>query len=456
MRSIAISLVFALHLLSPTSASDYVAERAVLEIDSEDPYFVANKEWVITTCSDLLKKEKNKKTIVLLRERRGDAYALMKDSKRAKEDWEAGLKLDPKNVRLRFRHVMLSAPVSLARAQKELEDIINESPEFARAWIALAAVRMGQGDYEDGIAKVNKAIALNPATPLAYYTRGAAFLKMHKYKEALNDLNRCIELDSLFPAQGSAYLPRGVALLALGEYKKAANDFARAIQFDREDIGCYYGLWTCNWIMGRWNLCAIQAKEMFKEFPLDHRSHLTLCRSYLATGKLKDAVFHGEQAVSMAPRNPDTYREFGLANFYVGEYALALENFDKALALAPNHLRSLHSKTVLRASCPDKKYRSATEAMKLALRFKEIAKEPSNDGYFLLAISHGENGTFAKAIEAGKEFAKKEPTGKLRKEIAQMVEGFGKKQPLRIAPSDNNFLPLLFSSKEIWNVRDPQ
>src|SRR5262249_19674227 len=108
MRHIPTSLFFALHLLSQGWASDSITKKAILEIDSDDPYFIANKNLVICVCSDLLKTEKDKKVIVLLRERRGDAYALMKDHKRAREDWEAALALDPKNPRLRWRHAVLA------------------------------------------------------------------------------------------------------------------------------------------------------------------------------------------------------------------------------------------------------------------------------------------------------------------------------------------------------------
>ena len=452
-----LSFFVAMALISQTSGSDAVTKKAILEIDSDDPYFIANKEMVISVCSNLLKKEKDKKVLVLLRERRGDAYALLKDHKRAREDWEAGLELDPKNARLRWRHAVLSTQDSLAKAQKELEDLLKETPDFANAWITLAVVSMAKGDFEDGLRKAAKAIDLGAKSPLAYYTRGAAFARLGKFREALADLNRCIDLDSFFPAGGHAYLVRGTVLLGLGDYKKAANDFARAIQFNRENIGSRYGLWTCNWAMGRWNLCFLQAKEMFKEFPLDDRSHLTMCSSFVGTGKPKEAVFHGEQAVSIAPRNPNGYRELGLAHFYLGDYALALENFDKALALSPGDLRSLHSKAVLRSTCPEKKYRDGRQAVELALRFKKIAKEPSTDASFLLAISHAEKGEFAKAVDAAKEFRKKEPTGKFRKEIDQMLQGFGRKEPLRIAPSDNNLLPLLFSSREfaILDLQQP-
>jgi tetratricopeptide (TPR) repeat protein len=443
-----LSFFVAMALISQTSGSDAVTRRAILEMDSDDSYFIANKELVISVCSNLLKKEKDKKVIVLLRERRGDAYALLKDHKRAREDWEAGLELDPKNARLRWRHAVLSTQDSLAKAQKELEELLKETPDFANAWITLAVVSMGKGDFVDGLRKAGKAIDLGAKSPLAYYTRGVAFALLGKFKEALDDLNRCIELDSFFPAGGHAYLARGTVLLGLGDYKKAANDFARAIQFKREDAGRYYGLWKCNWAMGRWNLCFVQAKEMFKQFPLDDRSHLTMCSSFVGTGKPKEALFHGEQAVSIAPRNPNGYRELALAHFYLGDYALAFENLDKALEVSPDDLRSLHSKVVLRSTCPEKKYRDGRQAMELALRFKKIAKEPSTDASFLLAISYAENGEFGKAVDAAKEFRKKESTGKFRKEIDQMIESFGRKEPVRIAPTDNNLLPLLFSSRE--------
>jgi len=50
------------------------------------------------------------------------------------------------------------------------------------------------GEYEEAIVELNKAIELNPEYADAYYNRGIAFDKSGEVAQAISDYEKCIEL----------------------------------------------------------------------------------------------------------------------------------------------------------------------------------------------------------------------------------------------------------------------
>ena len=68
-----------------------------------------------------------------------------------------------------------------------------------------------------------------PQDTKAYFQRGNKNLHKGKYKEAINDYDKVIELN---PQSAHAYYNRGVAHDALKQYQEAINDYNKAIKLD--------------------------------------------------------------------------------------------------------------------------------------------------------------------------------------------------------------------------------
>jgi tetratricopeptide (TPR) repeat protein len=65
-----------------------------------------------------------------------------------------------------------------------------------------------------------------PKYASAYYFRGSIYVKQGNDKQAMNDMNKAIELD---PKMSEAYFIRGAAYYSLGNYQQVVEDLNKVI-----------------------------------------------------------------------------------------------------------------------------------------------------------------------------------------------------------------------------------
>jgi tetratricopeptide (TPR) repeat protein len=78
----------------------------------------------------------------------------------------------------------------------------------------------------------------------AYFDRGEVYLKTGGYDQAFDDFSRAIRLDpdraGVYPDLAAAYYAGGEAYFKTGGYDQAITNFSRAIRFDPDLAGAYY------------------------------------------------------------------------------------------------------------------------------------------------------------------------------------------------------------------------
>jgi Tfp pilus assembly protein PilF len=106
-------------------------------------------------------------------------------------------------------------------------------------------------NYERSITLLSQAIDHNPKFALAVKSRGAAYLRMDKTREAITDFGKAIEMVS---DDARAYHLRGLAYEKSGDNAKALDDFNRALELNPEYGAVYYSRANLHNKMGQTDL----------------------------------------------------------------------------------------------------------------------------------------------------------------------------------------------------------
>lgn len=170
---------------------------------------------------------------------RGNSRYSLKDFDGAKDDYEEAYKRDPQ---------LLDALYSLGCVKYDLGEfesaiidfskIIGLVPTLQTTYFLRASAYMALKQYTKALEDYSVAIIVNPNAE-AYYNRGVFYLDINYYQKANDDLNRALKLNN---SNSFNYFYRGASFLLLGKYLDAISDFKTALTFDANDFDAMLGL----------------------------------------------------------------------------------------------------------------------------------------------------------------------------------------------------------------------
>lgn len=120
-----------------------------------------------------------------------------------------------------------------------LDDLLAREPDFHQAWAKRAYVNDAKGELQAALEDVSRAIAISSLEPAYYDKRGRYLFQLHKYRDAVADFTRVIELCDQHKSdyyRACAHFARADAYIRLGEYEKA--------KFDLENVTDDHRAWT--------------------------------------------------------------------------------------------------------------------------------------------------------------------------------------------------------------------
>jgi len=159
------------------------------------------------------------------------------DYRSARLIWEITLGQRPNFVRpyQALARLMLADGES-EQALQLLNRALEINPEFTDAYNDRGNLYQDRGELDRALADYDRAIAVNPRFSTVYSNRGNALAKLGKYDEAIADYSRALELGGDF---FDAYNGRGSAYTRLKDFDRAIQDFNRAIQLRPDVAGAY-------------------------------------------------------------------------------------------------------------------------------------------------------------------------------------------------------------------------
>ncbi|WP_104619334.1 tetratricopeptide repeat protein, partial [Brachyspira murdochii] len=115
---------------------------------------------------------------------------------------------------------------------KDKNDINNYAGAFYNIGTAKYELKM----YDEAIDYLNKSIELNSYFSNAYVYIAMIYYKLEKYKDAMKDYNKAIDLDE---NNDYAYTNRGLVKEKLGDYQGALSDYNKAIELNFNNLEAY-------------------------------------------------------------------------------------------------------------------------------------------------------------------------------------------------------------------------
>jgi tetratricopeptide (TPR) repeat protein len=133
----------------------------------------------------------------------------------------------------------------------------------------------------------------------AYVASGNAKSDRKDYQAAIADYNRAISLE---PNYASAYINRGMAKGKMGASGSEIEDYKHALKIDPDNADAYNNL-----------------------------------GNVLIGTNDSEAIGYLNRAIKIKPNNANAYANRGMARFNLQDYPGAIADYDRSLALAPNH-----------------------------------------------------------------------------------------------------------------------
>ncbi len=171
-----------------------------------------------------------------------------------------------------------------------------------------AGVRAGYS-YEFGVAILNytEAIKLKPGYMMAYFNRGAVYLKTRENDNAIADMQMVLSLDSTY-YDAYAYL---------GEAYIAKSDIATAKKM---------------------------YEFLLKKIP-NHKKGLdgmALCYFYM--NKYEESIKYYDKYIELVYDDPEAYYKRGLAKFSLDQYQKSIDDFTEAISFRNDYWQALDAR----------------------------------------------------------------------------------------------------------------
>jgi len=214
----------------------------------------------------------------------------------------------------RQNHAELAKAVALLQqgeftlAEATCLAILRREPKHFEAQHLAGLVAIKAGRHEDGISRLQRAVAINSKDAAAQRNLALAMTQAGRLQEALQSLDGALALD---PQSASTILQRAEVLLRLEHLDEAIVALRRAIELQPDNV-------TTNQI---------------------------LARTLLNMGRLEEALSTYEKILELQPDQSDNYGNTAAVLCQLRRYAEALPLVEKALQLQPGHELALLCRT---------------------------------------------------------------------------------------------------------------
>jgi tetratricopeptide (TPR) repeat protein len=216
-----------------------------------------------------------------------------------------------------------------AAAEKTFRRATELDPQFAPAQLDLGLAELKQGKLTDAIVSIRRSLELDPASPGAYLFLGIAEYQSSHTEDAATDLEKAVE-ENKKDTQALTWL--GIVELNAGHPEKAAARLDRAAELapTDENILDYR-------VQAHMAVAKQSYTELYKIDPASWRLHRLNATIDAQASDHVHAAEEYEQAIKLAPSEPELYEGLGWEYRLLGHADLAAKAFAQQSKLTPGN-----------------------------------------------------------------------------------------------------------------------
>lgn len=245
-------------------------------------------------------------------------------------------------------------------------DTIAKNPA---AWIAynnLGGIAMQIGRYDDARRLLTRSLELNPHNARALNNLAILQIASNDSAAAVATCDRALAVDG--PRIADVHNTRGLALLTLGREFEAIDDLQKCLQIDANSVNAHMNLGKAYLRAGKFDDAERHLRIVFQLAPNQPEPHALLADSLLGRGRTDEAVEQYRAAAERSPRDPAARFKLAVALSRAKRLPTAIEEARQLVSLAPRSpdARNLLGSLLMEANRNDEAIRELIESVRLA------------------------------------------------------------------------------------------
>ncbi|MGD2295167.1 MAG: sulfatase-like hydrolase/transferase [Candidatus Aminicenantes bacterium] len=233
---------------------------------------------------------------------------------------------------------------------KLMEEIIEERPDFEKAYYQLSQIYESQGRVPEALAVLEKGFTNNPQNYEIVSKYGIQLVIYGQLDRGMDVLKHAVSLIDFDP---DVWMHLGIGAWQKGNFDEASDFYRRALALDADNAVLFNNLGMLHFsvFMQKKNPADyIQASEYFKKAierdPTLASAYNGLGGTYNIIGQKENAISLWEKAVELDPYFDLPVYNLGMAYFEKGDKAEALKHFERYLEMRKNTLQAAEKKRI--------------------------------------------------------------------------------------------------------------
>ena len=249
-----------------------------------------------------------------------------------------------------------------------LAEITTKTPEFLPAWLRRAEVALAERKYDESLKALDVVFKESPSHLEGLLLSGRARLGKGATSAAIDELQRVVKLE---PGLAQAHYHLARAYVQAGNLLQARAELNEATTRDPAFIDATLLEAEIQIQTGAYQPAIEALERLIARRPHEVRAHVLLGSAYLGNWQPVKATDAYRRIVVLTPQDPRGPHLVGAALSVQGKKAEAAQQFEAALALAPEFVEPLTYLVVM--ALADRKADAALERVKL-----QVARVPAS------------------------------------------------------------------------------